>query len=997
MKNLLQKIIPAIIIGLFLTTIGYAATLIYPYQGGTGIGSYTTGDIIYSDATDSLTTLGVCANGQIIKYSGGVPACGTDTSGGAGGSGVWASSTDNLLIYPTDTNDVVVIGANATTTTGYIFEVIGSSLFDNINLGTGKNLTVGTTQWNTGDSIDGEQIANDTIDDDSIDLVDITLIDFTNDADFLTWANGTSTYLSLTAWHATTTDAITEGSTNKYFATSLVDSHLSGGTGITYSSGAISFDCSEVEGTGINCVSEAITLDATGDWTGTLDGYQGADLTFSTTTNDYWASQKNVSMFINDAGYLTTSDWSTTSVNYWLTTKDTGDLTEGTNLYFTNQRAADYISSSSSVPHIACSAGEILEYSSGWVCGTDDTGAGAGSNWSFSSANAISPTTTVGLIVNASSTFVSDLTVHGTFASANSSNWDTAYSEVNASSTYWDNAYNWKNSAIDASDRLKMAYGGTEADLSAITTGGLMAGTGAGALGVLNVGTWLYPLIASSTASEGMAWQKLDISSGSNLSVASPLTISGDEIQIINDEIGDTQLAYNTGQHLTSTSYPTFSGVNLTYGIDVATSTITTMTGASTDVSCSECLIIGTEVKAGTLTDTKLCIWDDGNGQIVCNSDDANTTYTASNPLTLAGTVFGIENASTTRWETAYNHSQDNTQAHSDYFLNSGSDIAGAGSGFTWGFNASAGSDCVMTFGDGTINVSTGALQVGGSAVLTASPFGADIGVGELTTEDFGDFTVAAGAATLDTGVVGDNEIDYSNVTLADFDYQTAWRVFYSDTNGDITELALGTAGQYLKSAGAAAAPIWDTPSGSGDITDVFNCASGDCSAIVMGAADSLDCGAGVLEIPQDGTIDATGELTWETTTSTLRIYDGTTKYVLSPVFEKSFWLASTTDDKDNNSFNDATSTFELWNPAKRVVLTGLYAKTDTGTVCVACGDGTNWTETIAATSSGVEDDGSMTNNTFIIREDFQCKVGSAVTTPSKVTVTCEFRYAGDD
>lgn len=38
------------------------------------------------------------------------------------------------------------------------------------------------------------------------------------------------------------------------------------------------FDCSDVEGPGINCTGEAITLDATGDWTGTLDGLNGPDL-----------------------------------------------------------------------------------------------------------------------------------------------------------------------------------------------------------------------------------------------------------------------------------------------------------------------------------------------------------------------------------------------------------------------------------------------------------------------------------------------------------------------------------------------------------------------------------------------------------------------------------------------------------------------------------------------------------------------------------------------
>jgi hypothetical protein len=98
---------------------------------------------------------------------------------------------------------------------------------------------------------------------------------------------------------------------------------------------------------------------------------------------------------------------------------------------------------------------------------------------------------------------------------------------------------------------------------------------------------------------------------------------------------------------------------------------------------------------------------------------------------------------------------------------------------------------------------------------------GATISVGGLTDDsvliadiadgDWGDFSISTNSATLDTGVVGDNEIDYSAVTLTDFDYQTAWRIFYSDTNGDVTELAFGADGTYLQSNGVAAAPTFET------------------------------------------------------------------------------------------------------------------------------------------------------------------------------------------
>jgi len=55
----------------------------------------------------------------------------------------------------------------------------------------------------------------------------------------------------------------------------------------------------------------------------------------------------------------------------------------------------------------------------------------------------------------------------------------------------------------------------------------------------------------------------------------------------------------------------------------------------------------------------------------------------------------------------------------------------------------------------------------------------------------------------------------YTNLTS--FTGQTAWRLFYSNTSGVVTELALGANGTYLMSNGASAAPTFGTPSGAGD------------------------------------------------------------------------------------------------------------------------------------------------------------------------------------
>lgn len=59
----------------------------------------------------------------------------------------------------------------------------------------------------------------------------------------------------------------------------------------------------------------------------------------------------------------------------------------------------------------------------------------------------------------------------------------------------------------------------------------------------------------------------------------------------------------------------------------------------------------------------------------------------------------------------------------------------------------------------------------------------------------------------------------YTNLT--EFVDQTAWRLFYSDGSGDVTELALGADGTFLKSNGASSAPSFAVPAGSGDVSKV--------------------------------------------------------------------------------------------------------------------------------------------------------------------------------
>ena len=88
-----------------------------------------TGDGLALDGS-SLSLLQSCGDGELLKYSSGSWTCANDVSGGAGGSGLWASSSDDLRIYPADTTDVVLVGTTATSSTDYIFGVTGGSFFN---------------------------------------------------------------------------------------------------------------------------------------------------------------------------------------------------------------------------------------------------------------------------------------------------------------------------------------------------------------------------------------------------------------------------------------------------------------------------------------------------------------------------------------------------------------------------------------------------------------------------------------------------------------------------------------------------------------------------------------------------------------------------------------------------------------------------------------------------------------------------------------------------
>jgi hypothetical protein len=67
-----------------ITTGTWNATTIGSAYGGTGFTSYTTGDLIYTSATNTLSKLGVGTSGQVLTVASGVPTWATSSAATTG-------------------------------------------------------------------------------------------------------------------------------------------------------------------------------------------------------------------------------------------------------------------------------------------------------------------------------------------------------------------------------------------------------------------------------------------------------------------------------------------------------------------------------------------------------------------------------------------------------------------------------------------------------------------------------------------------------------------------------------------------------------------------------------------------------------------------------------------------------------------------------------------------------------------------------------------------
>jgi hypothetical protein len=102
----------------------WTADILDVAYGGTGTSTFEANSVLFAESDDDIGEILAGTDGYSLKMVSGVPSWAPDLTVG-GESQLWATSSDNLLVYPTDIAKVVIIGAMTTTTAGYIFEVTG--------------------------------------------------------------------------------------------------------------------------------------------------------------------------------------------------------------------------------------------------------------------------------------------------------------------------------------------------------------------------------------------------------------------------------------------------------------------------------------------------------------------------------------------------------------------------------------------------------------------------------------------------------------------------------------------------------------------------------------------------------------------------------------------------------------------------------------------------------------------------------------------------------
>lgn len=110
-----------------ITSGTWNGTKISEAYGGTNQSTYTTGDILYASATNTLSKLAIGSSGQVLTVSGGVPSWAAASGGGGLTFNAVSSSTQALAVnntYYTTFSGLNVMTLPSTAATGSIIQII---------------------------------------------------------------------------------------------------------------------------------------------------------------------------------------------------------------------------------------------------------------------------------------------------------------------------------------------------------------------------------------------------------------------------------------------------------------------------------------------------------------------------------------------------------------------------------------------------------------------------------------------------------------------------------------------------------------------------------------------------------------------------------------------------------------------------------------------------------------------------------------------------------
>jgi len=443
-------------------------------------------------------------------------------------------------------------------------------------------------------------------------------------------SGGNNTSVSLAA---NDTDDLSEGSTNLYYLDSRVDSHLSGGTGVSYSTGEISigqdvgttddvtFNSVTVDGdlivNGTSTTLNTTTLDVEdinitiANGAANATAANGAGLTIDLGTdgtadftydsgNDRLASNKSIATDLVGDVTGTVSD---------ISNHDTDDLSEGTtNLYYTDSRVRN-----------AVSAGTGLDYSSGaGEFSLADTAVTAGS---FGSASEV-PVITVdaqGRITSASTTNV---------AGVSSFSYDNATGDLDIGtadgSTFTATVALGPFTTDDLSEGTNLYY--TDARVDAHLSGGSGIDFSTGTISHSDTSTVSDVTSTSNTFVDALTFDDFGHVTAVSTSTAAPPN--------------DATITVSAGTGLSGGgNFTTDQSSNETISLDVDTSTIATRSYVDTEVAN---LVDSSPATLDTLNELAAALGDDPDFATTVANDigtkaDKTTDINAGSGLTGGG------------------------------------------------------------------------------------------------------------------------------------------------------------------------------------------------------------------------------------------------------------------------------------------------------------------------------------------------------------------------